>query len=430
MVTHSRTTLLLGYFVGFIAIVAPVLGFIAPKGIAPLVILGSIAGFAILKAQNRQIHWLNKPIIILFVCLCLWAALSIFWSIDGRSASIGTLKLIGNLIAGGVLFSVLQSLNEAELKIAMRWFLFGFLFILGVVALELVLGNPVYTAIKNIRPQDIGLGGPYWLNTAVVVLVLLIWPLCVALVKLGAERFGNPKLLFMAICVFVAVLFLAVFIRFQSGALALMLGILSACVIWFLGRRAAMAASILFVLVGLLLPTARTYFEDPVLAFENVVSLSNSAKHRIAIWDFTVEKIEQKTLFGWGMNASRNLPDGKSRLISKSGAIYGDAMPLHPHNAILQMWLELGLPGIILYLTLGVYILMAAASRIRSKFESSMMVGQFVTIMIIANLSFGVWQAWWIATLWLSAALMAMVATKFYNQSLETLKPADEEGVI
>ena len=38
--------------------------------------------------------------------------------------------------------------------------------------------------------------------------------------------------------------------------------------------------------------------------------------------------------------------------------------------------------------------------------------GQFLTLMVIANLSYGAWQAWWIATLWLSASLMAMVLEK------------------
>ncbi len=430
MLRHSQTSLILGYLVGFVVFIAPILGFIAPKGIVPLVIFGSIAGFAILKAQNRRIHWICKPVIILLSCLCLWAALSIFWSIDGRSAFVGTAKLIGNLIVGGVLFSVLQSLTEAELKIAMRWFLIGFLSLLGLLVLEIFLGHPIYGAIKNVELHNLILGGSYWLNIAVVFLVLLIWPLCMALFNLGTQKIGNPKLIFLVICIFALLLFLTVFIMFQSGTLALLLGLFAAVVIWFLGRRAAMVASILFVLIGLLLPFALTYPEVPVYSLKNFVSLPNSAKHRLAIWDFTAEKIEQKTFFGWGMNASRNMPGGKSLLNSKSDDIFGDALPLHPHNAMLQMWLELGLPGIILYLTLGVYILISAASRIRSRFESSMMVGQFVTILIISNLSFGAWQAWWIATLWLSAALMTMMSKKSYVQASRAFKPAIEEGAV
>jgi exopolysaccharide production protein ExoQ len=112
------------------------------------------------------------------------------------------------------------------------------------------------------------------------------------------------------------------------------------------------------------------------------------------------------------LNASKFIPGGKTYLYSDAGKRYGDALPLHPHNAILQVWLELGLPGIILYLGLGVFTIMSIVDRHRSKFESAMMFGQFSTIMIIANLSFGIWQAWWISTIWVSAALMVMVSEK------------------
>ena len=109
------------------------------------------------------------------------------------------------------------------------------------------------------------------------------------------------------------------------------------------------------------------------------------------------------------MNASKDIPDGQRILYAKSGLDYGKALPLHPHNTILQLWLELGLPGIIMYLGLGVFIFVSAVNHKRSKFESSMIIGQFITILVIANLSFGVWQTWWMATLWLSAAFMVMV---------------------
>jgi hypothetical protein len=44
------------------------------------------------------------------------------------------------------------------------------------------------------------------------------------------------------------------------------------------------------------------------------------------------------------------------------------------------------------------------------KFESAMIFGQFITVLGISNLSFGMWQAWWIAIIWLSASLMLLVS--------------------
>ena len=111
------------------------------------------------------------------------------------------------------------------------------------------------------------------------------------------------------------------------------------------------------------------------------------------------------------MNASKNIPGGDRMIYSDAGVKHGQALALHPHNAIFQLWLKLGLPGIIMYLGLCVFIILTAVNPLRSKFESAMIFGQFMTVLVIANLSFGIWQAWWIATLWLAANLI-MLALK------------------
>ena len=174
---------MLGYLVGFIAFVAPILGFIAPKGIAPLVISGGVFGFVILKSQGRHLIWPKKPIIVLLAALCIWAGISVAWSIDGGSAAIGTLKLAGNLLAGGLLYSVVQSLTGVEREIFIKGLLWGFLTIAVILAIEILLGHPVYRALKNLQTNVIGAGGFFWLNVTIGILMLLIWPVSIALLK-------------------------------------------------------------------------------------------------------------------------------------------------------------------------------------------------------------------------------------------------------
>lgn len=407
MVTPTRTSLILGYLIGLIAFVAPILGFVAPKGLAPLVIAGGVIGILILKSQKRAIKWLNRPVIVILALLCGLAFISSFWAIESHSALVGTAKLMGNFVVGGLLLSVVQSLNNAEKKRASRWLLAGFVVVLAALALELVLGSPLYHALKGIDPEKYK-GGAFWLNSIAVVLALLVWPLALLALKKNILRQTSKSTALFIFCGFAFVLILLIQIEFSSGMLAFLCGLLGAGVIWLFGRKAAIGAASLLVLIGLALPFGFNAVENPVVQLRSYLSLPSSAEHRIRIWEFTAEKIAQKKLAGWGFNASKLMPDGKTKLFSMAGAQYGDALPLHPHNAILQLWLELGVPGILLYLSLAVYILMLAVRRYRSKFEAAMIFGQFSTAMIIANLSFGVWQAWWIATLWLSASLMVL----------------------
>ena len=138
-------------------------------------ICGGIFGILILKFQKRQIKWLSRPVVVILSGLCIWVLISSFWSIDGDSAIIGAAKLAGNFAVGGVLFTVVQSLNEAEKKIVLTWLFAGFVFAAGAVALEIILGGTLFRALKGVGLENTETG-LYWLNIIIVVLALFVWP--------------------------------------------------------------------------------------------------------------------------------------------------------------------------------------------------------------------------------------------------------------
>jgi O-antigen ligase len=83
-----------------------------------------------------------------------------------------------------------------------------------------------------------------------------------------------------------------------------------------------------------------------------------------------------------------------------------EQMPLHPHNAALQIWLEAG--GIGAALT-SLFVLLALSTAARrwplSRPGAAASLSFAVAALLIAGLSYGIWQTWWLATLWLGAAL-------------------------
>ena len=75
-----------------------------------------------------------------------------------------------------------------------------------------------------------------------------------------------------------------------------------------------------------------------------------SAAHRLLIWDFVVERIAERPLLGWGMEASRTIPGHAASpppaLLERFGltgpavAVWlpvAQMLPLHPHNGALQL---------------------------------------------------------------------------------------------
>jgi O-antigen ligase len=76
---------------------------------------------------------------------------------------------------------------------------------------------------------------------------------------------------------------------------------------------------------------------------------------------------------------------------------FGPAIPLHTHNAQLQLWLELGAIGAALA---GVFFCWLAYGVVRlsqrSRAEAAMAAAALVSYLVIGGLSFGVWQEWWL----------------------------------
>jgi len=417
MVTRIQDPIILCYLIGFIVLLSPIFGFIAPKGLAPAIIFGGIAGIIILRIKKQKIEWLNKSLIMILFGVCFWSLVTSFWAINTESAVLGTAKLLGNFLTGGLFFTVFQNLEDPEKNLISKCVFIGFIFVLCIIISEILTGSALYAALKFHGSDYVPINDPNildkaWLNTAVVVLSLFVWPVALLHYKKNLRSQLKKRTILLIICFFSSILIISIQIGFLSGAVAIILGIIGAGLIINLGQRTGAKVFLIVIILSSFAPFGFKYFGSPIALINSVVSIPYSAQHRVGIWKFTTSKILEKPISGWGMNASRDIPGGRSILLAGKGKQFGRALPLHPHNAILQIWLELGFPGIVLFISLLGLILLKVVKLDYSKFEAAMIFGQIATILVIANLSFGIWQAWWIATLWLSASVM-LLAVRF-----------------
>ena len=121
--------------------------------------------------------------------------------------------------------------------------------------------------------------------------------------------------------------------------------------------------------------------------------------HRLLVWEFVSKEISKKYILGNGLGTSRLIGQNIILNVPKVNQdIYG-AIPLHPHNNILEIWLELGVLGILIYAFIW-NTLIRLFTKIRSKsyFLGTGACTSLFGIFIVSNLSFGVFQAWWIST--------------------------------
>src|SRR6516162_10025749 len=186
-------------------------------------------------------------------------------------------------------------------------------------------------------------------------------------------------------------------------AAGLLVGILCFCS----RTRVAHAAAIIsvFVIITAPLTFARLGWL-PVLT-ETADAVKLSAGHRLWIWSFAGDHIAQRPLAGWGLDSSRSIPGGKD--LVRPDEIW---LPLHPHNAPLQLWLELGVPGAVLFALIVALAWWVLTNAPWPPLFFAAAGGSLTTAFVGCFATYGIWQEWWLGTLWFSLFLVSVIAQR------------------
>ena len=109
------------------------------------------------------------------------------------------------------------------------------------------------------------------------------------------------------------------------------------------------------------------------------------------IWNFSLERIVERPVLGWGFDGSRYLAENFFGTDEAGRSI----LPLHPHNGPLQIMLELGAVGAVIVLAL----LWLIAIQMNNLSRRTRECGQalLVAALAIGCVAFGQWQNWWLA---------------------------------
>jgi O-antigen ligase len=126
---------------------------------------------------------------------------------------------------------------------------------------------------------------------------------------------------------------------------------------------------------------------------------------RIEAWSYASKRIFERPIEGWGFDASRAMTE----TIPFNGEDV-QVLPLHPHNAGLHLWLETGAVGAILAAALALLVVRAALRAPGlTRVQAAAGAAAFGAYVMMAQMSYGVWQEWWTAAIAWAAASAALV---------------------
>jgi exopolysaccharide production protein ExoQ len=313
--------------------------------------------------------------------LILWCAAASLWSFDPPRALLLVLRVSSLFAAALVLHLILRAAGAETHRRLGRCLVAGIGLALGIATLEILFGFPI-GHLKTGNP-DYTSADTLWLNRGATALSILVWPAAGYLWRRGAK---GAALVLPAVTLTVLA-----FLSSLAAIVGLLLAALTVLATLLRPRfgRPLLIAATLAVTIGSPIAAHQLYAWD----WQRAEWLPFSAQHRVEIWRETIDYAGQKPLIGHGFDTSRDL----GRLVKKMEPSGRVTLSTHPHNAPLQILVELGLVGILI--TLGVaWALIRGIDRLPAQ-DRPFARGAYVASLVVACTAFGLWQNQWIALL-------------------------------
>lgn len=180
---------------------------------------------------------------------------------------------------------------------------------------------------------------------------------------------------------------------------------------WQLPRVLALVLVVATITLPVSMPlvldrVAVAFVEDENVSTDGADPVVGSVAHHYQIWRFAADRAAERPFLGWGFNSSRMLPGGHQLMAENA-----ELLPLHPHNAVLQVWLELGVPGLLLLCFVLWRTYMPPGWQDFTRRELLTRTLTVSAVFIAASATFGIWQSWW-----LSAIALALASTSLWHE--------------
>lgn len=374
----------------FLLLFLPFFGLVAPKSAGVIVPLSTIMVFSGWVVETKNLSLLRSKAWWVVLAVVCFAALGLVWAPDLEIALDRILKLVVFLPAGTVLVLIAAQSDNIGGDESRKLLLSG----LGLGVLLLAWAVITTGPLSVLLPSDLHyLQGPSGENRGAVLLALL------ATAYLLAARgiIPTPWAWAGVLCVGTLLMFAAS----QTAFVAFLVWV----AVWAAGsiypalvRQFVVWGGALFILAQPFLVLAIEWM-DPSRSFDIEVA---SVGARLDIWIAVAHKAMEAPLFGHGLEATRSITDWANEF----RYFNGPNIP-HPHNGILQIWIEFGLTGALVAAFTWVGLL-TSLDQYRKEDQVALL-SLASSLLVVVGISHGLWQSWW---LWGAFGVVAVTLTQ------------------
>lgn len=375
----------------------PLVVVLAHRGVAPILL-----AMGLIVATRAEPWRLGVPYFVLrpqwsapfvraalfFLAFCVWIVFSGLWS-PRSGASRLVFDVLGPALAGGaVIWEISRRPPEATrgLSTCLAW--------CGAAVIVLIAFEAATSGfLRSITPPEDMTPGrvrdAISVGRGATIVTLTFFGIAVLLY----ERFRS--IAFVG-ALYAATLFATWKLDITSNFAGALLGggVFIAALKW--PRVTLMSVGGAFLVALALVPLAVFIPADAAIA-QLSGHLPVSWLQRLAIWQSAARDAINCLPFGCGADYSRVIAATSEKVIIPGAPKPLNVMPLHPHNLFLQIWIEFGLPGVLLFGASFFNGALALRSAPLSTLEKAAIAASVACLLVSALVEASLWQVWRVA---------------------------------
>lgn len=351
----------------------------------------------------KQRPKLSETVIYFVVVILALATASLLWAKFEDITAKHIIKLLIVLPPQILLISLVHAINTEQVKKYSIFFCYGLIIGSLLLCFEYLSDGILFKTIRGL-PLDQYLNHSEFNRgiTALVIYSFSAWTfLC-----------SKTQSKWLRVLFIVPLLLALVLTESRAAQLAMIAGFAAFFLFPYKYKQAWNTLKILLIAVIITAPFLLPYiYKNYAATIQNAPMMESAfAGHRLEIWDFASRYALKEPLHGHGLKVTGAIQDFDSAHIYSSSQTI-----LHPHNFVVQIWIEFGLIGAIIASAMMFYII----TLVQNKFsiaQQRILLPTFATIFVPAMVSFGMWQSWWIALIFHGTAI-ALLACKITKEN-------------
>lgn len=396
LASSGRPTPWRGLIMMLVAVLTPLMAYVSQEGFVPTIaVAGALMAWPTLFRRR-------PPSVTgaLLLGVALWALVSLTWSVGAphdpnfrkyaQLEALTGVKLLLELALFGTFAAGACALSEPAARRAMLVLGVMLTVVSAVVMVEAFQQAAWFQWMERTFDKPMR---PDWaarnVARATYFVAVLFWPIAHVLVLRARLA---PLIGVLIFCTAVA----GFGFNVDAPLAALVVSALVYTAVRGLGRPALWVVTAGAVLYVLAAPLLFAQLRSGPLSALVAGHAKASWGERLRIWNVADGLVLQRPLLGWGARASR---------------FFQPTIPMHPHDAALQIWLELGALGAALVAGMWAWLIGGVERRWQADRPMAAAAAATATAYLtISALSFDAWLEWWLALGALAAALCVLAA--------------------